>query len=249
LEETYEGTPVVKSAKLYILKDMLTSFKMKDDESIPEMFHWLQVIVNDLKALGEKIKDDDDVSHRFLICLPPRFEMLKLLIIRGVLKELTPNQVLGDVMTQETYHVEREGVDKDEKKEDEDKKKKKKSVAFKSSSSFKNKGKSKKESNDDEDANDIDDETMALFVPKFGRFMKKKGYGVRKRRDNNKSKEYVRRCYNCKSPDHVVADCPYNSDNDEDEKKKQNKEKKEKKEKEKKMTFQRKKKGGGHVVT
>ena len=59
LKETYEGTPVVKSAKLYILKDKLTSFKMKDDESIPEIFHHLQVIVNGLKALGEKINDDD----------------------------------------------------------------------------------------------------------------------------------------------------------------------------------------------
>ena len=49
--EIYEGTPVVKSAKLYILKNKLTSFKMKDDESIPEMFHRLQVIVNDLKVL------------------------------------------------------------------------------------------------------------------------------------------------------------------------------------------------------
>ena len=58
----------MKSAKLYILKDKLTSFKMKDDESISRMFHWLQVIVNDLKALGEKI-NDDDVSHRFLMCL------------------------------------------------------------------------------------------------------------------------------------------------------------------------------------
>ena len=36
LEETYEGTPAVKSAKLYILMDKLTSFKMKDDESILE---------------------------------------------------------------------------------------------------------------------------------------------------------------------------------------------------------------------
>ena len=61
-EETYEGTPAVKSVKLYILKDKLTSFKMKDDESIPEMFHQLQVIINDLKALGEKISDYD-VSH------------------------------------------------------------------------------------------------------------------------------------------------------------------------------------------
>lgn len=132
LEKTYEGTPAVKSAKLYILMDKLTSFKMQEDESILEMFHRLQVIVNDLKALGENIKDDD-VSHRFLMCLPPRFEMLRLLIIRGGLKELTPNQVLGDVMTQQTYHVEREGDDKDDKKEEEDKKKK--SIAFKASSS------------------------------------------------------------------------------------------------------------------
>jgi len=33
---------------------------------------------------------------------------------------------------------------------------------------------------------------MALFVRKFGKFMKKKGYGARKRRDNNKIKDYVR---------------------------------------------------------
>ena len=99
--------------------------------------------------------------------------------------------------------MEREGVDKDDKKEDEEKKKKK-SVAFKASSSSKNKGKSKKVSSDDEDLSDIDDEAMALFVRKMGKFMKK-GYGARKRRDHTKSKEYVRRCYNCKSPDHVVT--------------------------------------------
>ena len=139
-----------------------------------------------------------------LLGLPPRFETLRLIIIRGGLKDITPNQVLGDVITQETYHVEREGVDQDEKK-DEDKKKK--SVAFKASPSSKSKGKAKKvESSDDEDASDIDDEAMALFVRKIGKFMKKKGYGARKRRDHNK--EYVRRCNKCKSKDHVVADCP-----------------------------------------
>jgi len=108
--------------------------------SIPEMFHRLQVTVNDLKALGDKISNDD-VFHQFLMCLPLRFETLRLIIIRGGLKELTPNQVLGDVMTQETYHVEREGFDQDEKKDDD---KKKKSVAFKASS-FKSKDKAKKE--------------------------------------------------------------------------------------------------------
>jgi hypothetical protein len=82
LEETYEGTLAVKSAMLYILKDKLTSFKIKYDESIPEIFYRLQVIVNDLKSLGEKVKDDN-VSHRSLMCLPPRFKTLRLIIIRG----------------------------------------------------------------------------------------------------------------------------------------------------------------------
>jgi hypothetical protein len=110
------------------------------------------------------------------------------------------------------------------------------------SSKSKSKDKAKKEeSRDYEDASDIDDEAMALFVRKFGKFMKKKGYGARKRRDNDKRKDYVRICYKCKSKDHIVVDCPYNSDNDEDEKKKEKKEKK--------MTFQKKKKGGDYVVT
>ena len=89
---------------------------------------------------------------------------------------------------------------------------------------------------------DIDDETLALFVRKFGKFMKKKGYGARKRRDHLKNKDYVRRCYKCKSKDHIVADCPYISDDDEQEKKK------EKKEKEKKLSLTNKK-GGSYVVT
>ena len=59
--------------------------------------------------------------------------------------------------------------------------------------------------------------------------MKKKGHHTRKRMDNSKNKEYVRLCYKCKSPDHILADCPYNSDNNEHDKKNK-KEKKEKKE-------------------
>jgi hypothetical protein len=58
LEESFEGTQAVKGAKAYILKEKFTSFKMKDDESVSEMFHRLQVLVNDLKALGEEVKDE-----------------------------------------------------------------------------------------------------------------------------------------------------------------------------------------------
>jgi hypothetical protein len=53
LEETYEGTSMVKGVKLYMLKDKLSNFKIKEDESIPEMFYRLQLIINDLKSLGD----------------------------------------------------------------------------------------------------------------------------------------------------------------------------------------------------
>jgi hypothetical protein len=59
--------------------------------------------------------------------------------------------------------------------------KKKKSVAFKATSS---KGKAKQESSsEDEDLSfdEIDDEKMALFVKRFGKFMVKKGYHARRK--------------------------------------------------------------------
>ena len=86
---------------------------------------------------------------------------------------------------------------------------------------------------------------MALFVKRFGKFMVKKGYRARRKKPS-KSKDEARRCFKCGSKDHLVAQCPYNSDNDDDDKKSKKKEKKEKKEK---MTFKKKKKGDSYVVT
>jgi hypothetical protein len=53
LEESFEGTQAMKGAKAYILKEKFARFKMKNDESVSKMFHRLQVLINDLKALGE----------------------------------------------------------------------------------------------------------------------------------------------------------------------------------------------------
>jgi hypothetical protein len=54
LEELFEGTKAIKGAKEYILKEKFASFKMKEDKSVPDMFHRMMLLVNDLKALGEK---------------------------------------------------------------------------------------------------------------------------------------------------------------------------------------------------
>ncbi|XP_066333600.1 uncharacterized protein [Miscanthus floridulus] len=205
------------------------------------MFHRLQVIVNDLKRLGEKV-EDKDFSHKFLRCLLPRFDTLVTILVRDGLETMTPNQVLGDVVTQDTYLVERDGGIQEEEK-------KKKSVAFKAStSSSMSKGKAKKEeSSEDEGSSAHDDEEeMALFVRRFDKFIKKKGYGARRRKASSKNKEELRRCFKCKSKEHLIEDCPYNSDNDDDNKKDK---KKEKKENEKKMTLKKKKMGHSYCVT
>ncbi|XP_066361328.1 uncharacterized protein [Miscanthus floridulus] len=157
LEESYEGTKAVKSAKLFILKDKLVSIcKMV---SIPEMFHRLQVIINDLKSLGEKV-EDKDFSHEFLRCLPSRFDTLVTILVRDGLETMTPNQLLGDVVTQDTYHAKRDGVPQEEEK-------KKKGIAFKATTSSKSKGKIRKEESSDEasiSSQDDEDEEVALFV-------------------------------------------------------------------------------------
>jgi hypothetical protein len=142
------------------------------------MFYRLQVIINDFKSLGEKVKDED-FSHKFLMCLLKKFKTLRTIIFRGGLTGVSPNEILGDVMTDAQYN------DSDNKEVDKKNDDKKKSVAFKASTSSKSKGKAKKEtSSEDEDASDIDDEAMALLVRKMGKFMKKRGYDARKRRDH-----------------------------------------------------------------
>ena len=82
LKESFVGTHAMKGAKTYILKEKFASFKTKDNESVSEMFHRLQVLVNDLKALGEEVKDKD-FSHKFLRCLPSRFGTLVTILVRS----------------------------------------------------------------------------------------------------------------------------------------------------------------------
>ena len=68
-------------------------------------------------------------------------------------------------------------------------------------------------SSEDEDLSfdEMDDEKMALFVKRVGKFMVKKGYRTRRKKSSCKNKEESRRCFKCGSKDHLVAQCPYKS--------------------------------------
>jgi hypothetical protein len=117
-------------------------------------------------------------------------------------------------------------------------------VTFKATSSSKGKAKQDTSSEDDDSSfDDMDDKKMTLFVKRFGKFMVKKGYRARRKKSSSKSKDETRRCLKCGNKDHLVAQCPYNSENKDDKKGK----KKEKKDKKDKMTF--KKMGDSYVVT
>ena len=78
---------------------------------------------------------DDDFIHKFLRSLPKRFKTLRTIIFRGGLKNVSPNEVLGVIMTKDQYNDNDD--DKVMKKDDDDKKNK--SVEFKASSSSKSK--------------------------------------------------------------------------------------------------------------
>jgi hypothetical protein len=147
----------------------------------------------------------------------------------------------------DTYRDDDEKEEKKNDKKDDKKDEKKKSVAFKASSSPKGKAKQETSSEDEcSSFDELDDEKMALFAKRFGKFMMKKGYRARRKKSSSKNKDEVRRCFKCNSKDHLVVEYPYNSDNDDNKKKSKKKDKKEKKDK---MTFKKKKNGGSYTIT
>jgi hypothetical protein len=42
---------------------------------------------------------DENFFHKFLMCLPKKFKALGTIIFRGGLTGVSPNEVVGDVMT------------------------------------------------------------------------------------------------------------------------------------------------------
>jgi len=50
--------------------------------------------------------------------------------------------------------------------------------------------------------------------------MMKKGYRARRKKYTSRSKGESRRCFKCDSKDHLVAQCPYNSENEDSDDKK-----------------------------
>ena len=81
----------MKDAKLYVLKGKFSEFARKKEESVAEIFNWLNDIVNELKGLGFEMADVD-FSHKFFRCLPKRYDTIMILLLRSDLKPLPPHK-------------------------------------------------------------------------------------------------------------------------------------------------------------
>jgi hypothetical protein len=180
LMEIHEGTTIVKIAKLYVCKGKFEQFIMKEDESISDMFNWLNEIVNELKGLSLDVLDVD-FTHKFLRSLPKKYETIVTMLVRSDLTTTSPTEAMSLA-----------------------KKVKSESIALKAKAS---KAIEKEESDDEENGSEGDEE-LALFVKKFNNFMKKKKGQSRRGQSSRRNAFNDRKCFECGEPGHIAMNCP-----------------------------------------
>jgi hypothetical protein len=152
LIEAHKGTSNVKSAKLFICKGKFEKFVLLPNEELKDSFSRLNNIVNELKDLGFDVPKVD-ISPKFCRALPPKYETIVTLIVRSNLKNITPSEVLGEVLTHDIFKQSQEELHGNLHKD------KKKIVLFKAKTS----------NNDDhDDDNEIStNDDVALMVKKL----------------------------------------------------------------------------------
>ena len=101
LKITHEGTNKVKQSKISMLKNQFQNFRMKQDESINDMYSRFQDIYHSLLGLGEKYTDFDIVS-KILNSLTDEWER-KVLAIEEAndLSTIKPEELIGNLMSYE----------------------------------------------------------------------------------------------------------------------------------------------------
>jgi hypothetical protein len=192
LMEIYEGTSTVKEAKLYVHKGKFNEFTMKKDEDVSTMFNWLNDIVNELRCLDFNVTNKD-FSHKFLRCLPEKYETIVILLVRTNLNKMTLTEVLGEVQPHDLFKQSQKEVQGQSMSAE------KKNIALKA--------KATQEENDDENQEINSDEEMTLIVNGLKRIMKKKKFG-KTGRSSKKNPFEGKDCFNCGEIGHISINCP-----------------------------------------
>ena len=203
LETNYEGTTIVKRAKLQMLTSQFESLRMREDEMFDEFRTKLMVIVNEMWSLGEQIPEGK-VCSKILRSLPERFHPK----VTSIEEYNDPETMKVEELTGNIRTFEMKMNNASNKSKD------KKSIALKASQPSPPKEESGNE-------NESDAEDVALLTKrflrqfkkktsKFNRKEKEKPFDKGKNKVSSSSKYQSRnvKCYNCQKFGHISTECP-----------------------------------------
>jgi hypothetical protein len=196
LETTYEGTKLVKSAKLQMLVSRFEEIKMLEDEKFGEFYSKMSDLRKSMVSLGKTVSDVK-LNRKILRSLLERFKINVTTIEES--KDLEKMKIEELVGSLQTYELSLAPV------------KKMKTIALKAS-------KKKVEVSYGEDFED-EEKVVAILAKNFGRLMrnglfKKKFFekikkGPRESKPEEAKKKCPRgpRCFECSGFGHIRVDC------------------------------------------
>jgi hypothetical protein len=196
LETTYEGTKLVKSAKLQMLISKFEEIKMLEDETFGEFYSKMSDLRNSMVSLGKPISDVK-LIRKIMRSFPERFRIKVATIEESKnLEEMKIEELVGSL---QTYEMSLPPV------------KKLKTIALKTS-------KKKVEASSKHDFEE-DEKAMAMLAKIFRRLMrddpfKKKFFEKVKKApreyelgEEEKKDPRGPRCFECSGFGHIRADC------------------------------------------
>jgi hypothetical protein len=182
---------------------------MLPKESANEMYTHLNVLVEDLNALGLTQMSQSDVARRILSVLPvEKYRHIVTVLHQSDLSAATPTQVLGKINAHEMYmHITPEEGTSSSKKKD---------LAFKASHEKKKKKGQAMMVQESSSESDIDDASLALMVRRTTKMLKKlnksgiKFDGKNKKFFTSSKRKPISEmdCFNCCELGHLAHQCP-----------------------------------------